>query len=177
LGWGTFRLKLFRTSVMWPGVRKWFLSWTTFIPKTLSFFAMSGDRNGLLQPEFVMKKWDEKSLSHPLFLLLRYRNFKSNYWSNKHLWERKETNERIKRWRHPSEKKCKLASPKTVLSFDNEKHFRVTAKRRCAYCSTKEADFRSNIECFTCKLPFCLKDKKIVFLIIIRFLCSHFELK
>jgi hypothetical protein len=30
------------------------------------FFLLSGDRNGLFQPEFVMKKWDEKSLSRNL---------------------------------------------------------------------------------------------------------------
>jgi hypothetical protein len=66
--------------------------------------------------------------------------------------------ERISRERPPSEKYSKLASPKTVLSFDSEMHLPVTAKRRrCAYCSTNEAmDFRSNIECFTCKLPLCL---------------------
>jgi len=69
--------------------------------------------------------------------------------------------ERISRGRPPSESKSKLAAPKTVLSFNNEMHLPVTAKRRrCAYCSTKEADFRSNIECATCKLPLCLRDKK-----------------
>jgi hypothetical protein len=73
--------------------------------------------------------------------------------------------ERISRGRPPSEKKSKLASPKTVLSFDNEMHLPVTAKRRrCDYCNTNEAiDFRTNIECFTCKFPFCLRDRKIVF--------------
>ncbi len=73
--------------------------------------------------------------------------------------------ERISRERPPSEKKSKLASPKTVLSFDNEMYLPVTAKRRrCAYCSTNEAiDFRSNIECFTCKLPFCLRERKNCF--------------
>ncbi len=73
--------------------------------------------------------------------------------------------ERISRGRPPSEKKSKLASPKTVLSFDNEMYLPVTAKRRrCAYCSTNEAiDFRSNIECFTCKLPFCLRERKNCF--------------
>ena len=71
--------------------------------------------------------------------------------------------ERISRGR-PPENKSKLASPKTVLSFDNEMHLPVTAqRRRCTYCSTKEADFRTNIECFTCKLPFCLRDKKNCF--------------
>jgi hypothetical protein len=72
--------------------------------------------------------------------------------------------ERISCGRPPSEKKSKQASPKTVLNFDNEVHLPVKGKRRrCAYCSTKEADFRSNIECFTCKLPFCLKDEKNCF--------------
>jgi hypothetical protein len=57
-----------------------------------------------------------------------------------------------------------LASSKTVLNFDNEMLLHVTEKRRrCAYCSTKEADIRSNIECFTCKLSLCLKDEKNCF--------------
>ena len=45
----------------------------------------------------------------------------------------------------------------------DEMHLSVTAKRRTrAYCSTNEAiDFRTNIECFPYKLPFCLRDKKI----------------
>jgi hypothetical protein len=86
--------------------------------------------------------------------------------------------ERISRGRPPSGKKSKLASPKTVLNFDNEMHLPVkTARRRCAYCSTKEAEVRSDIECFTCKLAFCLKEGKFVFLIIIRFLCSHFDFR
>ena len=37
-------------------------------------------------------------------------------------------------------------------------------------CKTKETNFWSNIECFMCKLPFCLKGEKGCFLIIIRFL-------
>ena len=71
--------------------------------------------------------------------------------------------ERIHHGRSPSENKSKLASPKTVLNFDHEMHLPVKEKRRCAYCSTKEANFRSNIECFTCKLPFCLKEEKDCF--------------
>ena len=72
--------------------------------------------------------------------------------------------ERIHRGRPPSENKSKLASPKTVLNFDHEMHLPVKGKRRrCAYCSIKEANFRSNIECFTCKLPFCLKEEKNCF--------------
>jgi len=72
--------------------------------------------------------------------------------------------ERSRRGRPPSENRSKLASPKTVLSFDHEMHLPVKGKRRrCAYCSTKEANFRSNIECFTCKLPFCLKEEKNCF--------------
>jgi hypothetical protein len=63
------------------------------------------------------------------------------------------SSERIRRGRPSSEKKSKLAS----LNFDNEMHLSVKEKRRrCAYCSTKEANFRFNIDCFTCKLPFCL---------------------
>ena len=73
-------------------------------------------------------------------------------------------NERISHGRPTSKNKSTLASPKTVLNFDNEMHLPVKGKRRrCAYCSTTEADFRSNIECFTCKLPFCLKDEKNCF--------------
>ena len=72
--------------------------------------------------------------------------------------------ERIHGGRVPSENKSKLESPKTVLNFDHEMHLPVKGKRRrCAYCSTKEANFRSNIECFTCKLPFCLKEEKKLF--------------
>ena len=71
--------------------------------------------------------------------------------------------ERIHRGTAPSENKSQLASPKTVLNFDHEMHLPVKGKRRCAYCSTKEANFRSNIECFTCKLPFCLKEEKNCF--------------
>ena len=71
--------------------------------------------------------------------------------------------ERIHRGK-PSENKSKLASPKTVLSFDHEMHLPVKGKRRrCAYCCTKAANFRSNVECFTCKLPFCLKEEKNCF--------------
>ena len=73
-------------------------------------------------------------------------------------------NERIYGGRAPSENKSKLASPKTVLNFDHEMHLPVKGKRRrCAYCSTKEANFPSNIECSTCKLPFCLKEEKNCF--------------
>ena len=71
--------------------------------------------------------------------------------------------ERIHRGRSPSENKSKLTLPKTVRNFDHEMHLPVKGKRRCAYCSTKEAYFRSNIECFTCKLPFCLKEEKKCF--------------
>ena len=72
--------------------------------------------------------------------------------------------ERIHRGRPPCENKSKLASPKTVLNFADEMHLPVKGKRRrCGYCSSKEANFRSNIECFTCKLPFCLKEEKNCF--------------
>ena len=72
----------------------------------------------------------------------------------------------LKKRRHgrPSENKSKLASLKTVLNFDHEMYLPVKGKRRrCAYCSTKEANFRSSIKCFTCKLPFCLKEEKNCF--------------
>ena len=69
--------------------------------------------------------------------------------------------ERVSHGRPSSENKCRLALSKTVLNFVNEMHLPVKGKRRrCAYCSNKERDFRSNIECFTCKLSFCLKDEK-----------------
>ena len=72
--------------------------------------------------------------------------------------------ERIRRGRPPSENKSKLASSKTVLNFDHEMHLPVKGKRRrCAYCSIKEANFRSNIKCFMCKLLFCLKEEKNCF--------------
>lgn len=73
--------------------------------------------------------------------------------------------ERIRRGRPSSANNSKLASPKaTVLSFDHEMHLPVKGKRRrCTYCSTKEANFRSNIECYTCKLTFCLKEEKNCF--------------
>ena len=60
-----------------------------------------------------------------------------------------------------SENKPKLAASKTILNYVNEMYLPVKGKgRRCAYCSTIEADFRSNIECTTCKSPLCLRDKK-----------------
>ena len=72
--------------------------------------------------------------------------------------------ERIHREGSPSENKSKLASLTTVLNFDHEMHLSVKGKRRrCAYCSSNEANFRSNIECFTCILPFCLKEEKNCF--------------
>ena len=67
--------------------------------------------------------------------------------------------ERTNRGRPPSEKEPKASSPNTVLSFENTMHLPAKGKRRrCAYCSTREAEVRSNIECFSCKLAFCLKD-------------------
>jgi hypothetical protein len=85
--------------------------------------------------------------------------------------------EQIRRGRPPSGRKPKLASPQAVLTFDNEMHLPVkTKRRRYAYCSTNEAEVRFDIECFTCKLAFCLKEgKHCFFLIIIKFLCSHFD--
>ncbi len=72
--------------------------------------------------------------------------------------------ERVSCGRPPSENKSKLASSKTVLNLVNEMHLPVKGRRRrCAYCNTKETNFRSNIKCFTCKLSFCLKDEKNCF--------------
>ena len=72
--------------------------------------------------------------------------------------------ERVSSGRPPSENKSRSALSKTVLNFLNEIHLPVTPKRiRCACCSTKEAHFRSKIECFTCKLPICLKDERDCF--------------
>lgn len=72
--------------------------------------------------------------------------------------------ERIPRGRPPSGEKSTLVSPKTILNFDNEMHLPVkTTRRRCAYCSTKKSEVRSDIECFTCKLAFCLKEEKNCF--------------
>ena len=64
---------------------------------------------------------------------------------------------RINCRRFPCENNYQLASPNTVLIFDNEGHLPVKGKRRWAYWNTKETNYRSNIECFTCKLPLCLK--------------------
>ena len=86
--------------------------------------------------------------------------------------------EGVSRERFPSENKSRLVLSKTVLNFVNEMHLPVTGKRKiCAYCSNKERDLRSNIECVTCKLSFYLKDGKHCFLIITLFLSSNFELK
>ena len=85
--------------------------------------------------------------------------------------------ERIHRRRPPSENKSKLASPKTVLNFDYEMHLPVKGKRRCAYCSSKEANFRSNIKCFTCKLPSCLKEEKNCFFDYHKVFMSPFRVK
>ena len=85
-------------------------------------------------------------------------------------------NEQISQGRPPFEKKSTLASPEIVVNFEDEVH--LSAKRktsRSVYCRTKEAEVRSNIEYFTCKLAFCLIDRKIFF--IIGFLASYFELE
>ena len=71
--------------------------------------------------------------------------------------------EQMHRGRPPSENKSQLASPKTVLNFDHEMYLPVKGKRRCAYCSTKDTNFLSNIKCFIFKLPFCLKEEKHCF--------------
>jgi hypothetical protein len=58
--------------------------------------------------------------------------------------------ERINCGRPPSEKKSKVASSQSVLHFDDEMHLPVKGtRRRCAYCTEKVTQVRSNIECFT----------------------------
>ncbi len=85
---------------------------------------------------------------------------------------------RSSRGRLPYGKKSKLALAKAVLNFGSEMHLPVkTTRRRCAYCTTKKAELRSDIECFTCKLAFCLKEEKIVLLISIMFLYGHFAFR
>jgi hypothetical protein len=76
----------------------------------------------------------------------------------------------------PHSRNSKVASSQFILHFDNEMHLIVKGRqRKCAYGSTKE-EVRSSIECYTCKLAFCVTDeKKIVFFIIVRFICNHFE--
>jgi hypothetical protein len=60
--------------------------------------------------------------------------------------------ERINRGEFPSEKTCKLIQSQSVLYFDDKMHLFVKgAQGRCAYCSIKDVELRSNIECFTCK--------------------------
>ena len=55
--------------------------------------------------------------------------------------------EGVSRGRLRSENKARLVLSKTVLIFVNEMHLPVKGKRRrCAYCSNKERDLRSNIE-------------------------------
>ncbi len=49
--------------------------------------------------------------------------------------------ERLIHGRLSSGNKSKLALAKAVLHFDSEMHLPVkTTRRRCAYCSTKEAE-------------------------------------
>ena len=73
--------------------------------------------------------------------------------------------EQINLGRPPSEKKSKLASPQPILHVDNGMHLLVKRiRRRCAYCRTKELQVKSDIECYTCKLAFCVNDEKNYFL-------------
>ena len=62
--------------------------------------------------------------------------------------------------RSPSEKKSRLASPQFILHIDNEIHVSVKRTFRYAYCSTKEGQIRSNIDCFTCQVVFGSNDEK-----------------
>jgi hypothetical protein len=72
--------------------------------------------------------------------------------------------ERINLGRLSLDKKRNLASPTPAVQFDGKIHLPLNGtRRRCAYCSTKEVQVRSNIERFTCKLAFCVKDDKNCF--------------
>ncbi len=66
--------------------------------------------------------------------------------------------------RPPSDQERKLTSPHRVFQLNGVMHLPVNGtRRRCAYCSTKEVKVRSNIECSTCKLAFCVTDEKKCF--------------
>jgi len=72
--------------------------------------------------------------------------------------------ERVNRGRPPSDKVRNAASPQRAAELNGQMHLPVIGtRRRCAYCSTKEAQVRSKIECSTCKLAFCVKDEKNCF--------------
>jgi hypothetical protein len=72
--------------------------------------------------------------------------------------------ERVNPGRPPSDKVRIAASPQPAAELNGQMHLPVIGtRRRCAYCSTKEAQARSNIECSTCKVAFCVKDEKNCF--------------
>jgi hypothetical protein len=72
--------------------------------------------------------------------------------------------ERTSLGRPPSAKKHRLASPQSADRLDDGMHLPVKGtRRRCAYCSTKEVQIRSTIECFKCKLALCVTDEKNCF--------------
>ena len=103
---------------------------------------------------------DRKSKRNWLRIFIYFLNvsvFNSFIWYNQLVWNKLSYlnyivsvakslcsgSERLSRGRPPSENTSKLASLKTVLNLNNEMHIPVTAKerRRCAYCSMKEAVF------------------------------------
>ena len=64
----------------------------------------------------------------------------------------------------PSNKVRHPSSPQRVAQLNAQMHLPVIGtRRRCAYCSTKEVQVRSNVECSTCKLALCVKDEKNCF--------------
>lgn len=72
--------------------------------------------------------------------------------------------ERISRGRPPSGRVRDAASPQRSAQLNGQMHLPVIGtRRRCAYCSTKESQVRSNIECSICKLAFCVKEEKNCF--------------
>ena len=72
--------------------------------------------------------------------------------------------QRVDRGRPPSDKKHNTSSPQRAAQMTGDMHLPVNGtRRRCAYCSTKEVQVRSNIECSICKLALCVKDEKNCF--------------
>ena len=73
--------------------------------------------------------------------------------------------ERVSPGRPSSDRVRNTSSPQRAAQLrDGQMHLPVIGtRRRCAYCSTKEAQVWSNIECSTYKLAFCVKDEKNCF--------------
>ena len=72
--------------------------------------------------------------------------------------------ESTNRGRSSSENKHKLVVPQSTGQLGRGMHLPVKGiRRRCAYCSTKEVQVRSTIECSNCKLAFYVTDEKNCF--------------